>query len=63
MTKKMKKQPRDSLGRFLSHDGTRNRKFSLDDMKKAYVRGLNESGGFLTISRKIERFVDSLGEL
>ena len=36
----MEKQPRDSKGRFLSWDGTRNRKYSIAQIKDAFLHGI-----------------------
>jgi hypothetical protein len=40
------KQPRDKKGRFLSWDGTKGQKFTVSDLREAFIAGANASSGF-----------------
>jgi hypothetical protein len=53
------KQPRDEKGRFLSWDGTKNRKFTLDELRSAFIAGANASSGFQykTPSQKADAWI------
>ncbi len=57
---KWKQQKRDSKGRWLSYDGTRNRKYSLDDIKNAFLDGI-EYAKFerMTLQKKLEIYLKS----
>ena len=55
-TENYKNQPRDDKGRFLSYDGTKNTKYSIHDVKKAYLAAANSSGGYLLPSKKWELY-------
>lgn len=50
----MKKQPRDKKGRFLSWDGTQNKKYTIKDLERAFLDGLASTGGFYAPSKKWE---------
>lgn len=53
----MKKQPRDKKGRFLSWDGTHNKKYTIKDLERAYLDGLASNGGlFFSPSKKWELY-------
>lgn len=54
-------QPRDDHGRFLGHNGKHNRKFTLDELKKAYKDGLNDSSRLLPPSRQLEFYLKKMG--
>ena len=58
-----KKQQRDSLGHWRSFDGTRNRKFTLKDIKTAYMAGMQDSSGILLPSKRLELFLRKNGFL
>jgi len=40
------KQPRDEKGRFLAWDGTKGQKFTVADLREAFIAGANSSSGF-----------------
>jgi len=56
-----RQQPREPNGRFLSWDGTRNRKFTLTDIERAFIAGLNETPGYERPSIKLARFMSKNG--
>lgn len=51
------KQPRDKMGRFLSWDGTRNRKFTKDEMKESFLAGLRCQSTIYSPSKSFEFFM------
>ena len=60
-TDSWKKQPRTKSGLFLSFDGTKNPKFTLKDIRAAYMAGLNDHGGISPPSKKVEMFLKKNG--
>ena len=60
-TDSWKKQQRDARGLFLSFDVTKNPKFTLKDIRAAYMAGLNDHGGISPPSKKVEMFLKKNG--
>lgn len=56
----MTKQPRDKQGRFLSWDGTRNRKYTRQDIENAFMAGLNNQGRFMLPSEKLAIYMRAI---
>ncbi len=59
VNKSAKIQPRDSAGRFLSWDGTAGKKYTSEDIKKAFLAGLSDKTtlSFNPPSRKLELYL------
>jgi hypothetical protein len=57
--KSVRVQPRDSAGRFLSWDGTTGKKYTSEDIKKAFLAGLSDKTtlSFNPPSRKLELYL------
>lgn len=58
---RMNKQPRDRLGRFLSWDGTKNKKYTRQDIESAFIAGLNAKGSAWELpSQKVKSYMRSI---
>jgi len=55
-------QKRDANGLFLSYDGTKPPKklYTRQDIQYAWLAGNNDTGGFLSKSRKLQIFMDKV---
>ena len=53
----LRKQPRDDKGRFLSWDGTRNRKYNVQDVRNAFFAGIDDTSRFLTRSKRFDMYL------
>jgi hypothetical protein len=50
-------QKRLGNGRFGTYIDTDRRKYTIDDIRKAFVAGLNNQGGISTNTRKLENYL------
>lgn len=55
------KQPRDSKGRFLSWDGTHNKKYSIKDLEKVFYDGMGQNVSFMSPSKRWELYKKQRG--
>jgi len=51
--------PRDSKGRFICRPDTV-QKFTEEDVKKAFIAGMNSKSSFLPLSRQAEMYLDKI---
>lgn len=56
-----KKQQRDSKGRWLSYDGTKGKRYTAEDIVKAWWAGHNDLSHFMMPKDKLRRYLEKNG--
>jgi hypothetical protein len=61
MNKNHSKQKRDNKGRFLSYDGTKGRKFTIAQIKDAFLAGANSESRLFSKSQLLHKWLKARG--